>query len=104
MARESGIFKITKTFEREDGKPVHSLINQRCLENSNLGTWIYWVKGLFSYYCVILFAVGRILDADECPLEIQSQWKVGEQRTFTLTQAEFEVKTFYLSLKKFMNE
>ena len=35
--------------------------------------------------------VGRILEADECPLEVQSRWNAGEQRTFTLTQAEFEV-------------
>ncbi|XP_067019769.1 uncharacterized protein [Acropora muricata] len=34
--------------------------------------------------------VGRILEPDECPLEVQSRWKAGEQRTFTLTQAEFE--------------
>lgn len=34
--------------------------------------------------------VGRILEADECPLEVQSRWSAGEQRTFTLTQAEFE--------------
>ena len=43
---------------------------------------------------VILFAVGRILEADECPLEVQSRWEPGEQRTFTLTLAEFEVKIF----------
>ena len=36
--------------------------------------------------------VGRILEADECPLEVQSGWKTGDQGTFTLTQAEFEVK------------
>ena len=36
--------------------------------------------------------VGRILEADECPLEVQSRWKTGDQGTFTLTQAEFEVK------------
>ncbi|XP_078345060.1 uncharacterized protein LOC144630568 isoform X2 [Oculina patagonica] len=34
--------------------------------------------------------VGRILEADECPLEVQSRWKAGEQGTFTLTLAEFE--------------
>lgn len=34
--------------------------------------------------------VGRILEADECPLEVQSRWKTGDQGTFTLTQAEFE--------------
>ncbi|XP_015765537.1 PREDICTED: uncharacterized protein LOC107344402 [Acropora digitifera] len=34
--------------------------------------------------------VGRILEPDECPLEVQSRWNAGEQRTFTLTQAEFE--------------
>ena len=36
--------------------------------------------------------VGRILEAEECPLEVQSRWKTGDQGTFTLTQAEFEVK------------
>lgn len=36
-------------------------------------------------------AVGRILEVDECPLEVQSRWEAGEQGTFTLTQAEFEV-------------
>lgn len=39
--------------------------------------------------------VGRILEADECPLEVQSGWKTGDQGTFTLTQAEFEVKKCY---------
>ena len=32
------------------------------------------------------------MEADECPLEVQSQWELGEQRTFTLTLAEFEVR------------
>lgn len=43
---------------------------------------------------VVVFStvVGRILEADECPLEVQSRWKTGDQGTFTLTQAEFEVK------------
>ncbi|KAJ7373151.1 hypothetical protein OS493_014299 [Desmophyllum pertusum] len=34
--------------------------------------------------------VGRILEAEECPLDVQSRWKADEQGTFTLTQAEFE--------------
>lgn len=33
---------------------------------------------------------GRILEADEYPLEVQSRWETGDQGTFTLTQAEFE--------------
>ena len=37
-------------------------------------------------------AVGRILEAEECPLDVQSRWETGDQGTFTLTQAEFEVK------------
>lgn len=43
---------------------------------------------------VVVFStvVGRILEAEECPLEVQSRWKTGDQGTFTLTQAEFEVK------------
>ena len=45
-------------------------------------------KEIRSAFCI---AVGRILEADECPLEVQSRWSAGEQRTFTLTQAEFEV-------------
>ena len=41
---------------------------------------------------VYFSVVGRILEADECPLEVQSRWKTGDQGIFTLTQAEFEVK------------
>lgn len=45
-----------------------------------------------SGYCFFFSSVvGRILEADECPLEVQSRWKAGEQGTFTLTLAEFEV-------------
>lgn len=47
------------------------------------------------YWCVFS-VVGRILEADECPLEVQSRWKAGEQGTFTLTLAEFEVNTVML--------
>lgn len=46
---------------------------------------------------VVVFStvVGRILEAEECPLEVQSRWKTGDQGTFTLTQAEFEVKIVF---------
>ena len=40
---------------------------------------------------MLFVSVGRILEPDECPLELQSRWNMGEHRTFTLTQAEFEV-------------
>lgn len=48
--------------------------------------------------------VGRILEADECPLEVQSRWKTGDQGTFTLTQAEFEVKIVINKLDKVNNK
>ena len=46
---------------------------------------------------MICFVVGRILEAEECPLDVQSRWKADEQGTFTLTQAEFEVNIVQLS-------
>ena len=48
---------------------------------------------------VYFSVVGRILEADECPLEVQSRWRTGDQGTFTLTQAEFEVKIVINNLK-----
>ena len=49
------------------------------------------LHALNKFFYLIFLSAGRILEADECPLEVQSQWETGDQGTFTLTQAEFEV-------------
>ena len=36
--------------------------------------------------CLVVLSVDRVLNDDECPLNVQAQWKTGEQRNFNLTR------------------
>ena len=45
-----------------------------------------------------MFLVGRVLEREECPLQVQSQWSVGEQNIFTLTRDECKVNSGLLGI------